>query len=341
MELNLERYGRLIIDGTEYDSIDIGAGHFDKAVDTTTEKSASVTVKPTRVAGGDDVTYPAFTPTDVLSSLKAFGAAPVKHKQDALFGRYVPFYSVDQTVYPYRLEGFKKVILNGSETWTAMTNDRGYYTKFNDMIVAGYRNVIALSTDFVFDFWDSNSESMPVNHFGCNHEVATGNVNRNVTFRPDLTTYSDVDKWKTRLATSPITVLYQLTTSDNSVWISCVDTVATPNKFGYLNKTTGEFIVAAGMGRYRRVEYIESHGTEYINLGYQLDTTKSIKDVIDAKWNGDSNDGLFSFQQDYEGWYIGTYGGKFAFNSNTTLTASASVRTTLTHTIEVGGKIAH
>ena len=68
---------------------------WERGIDTTTPKAASITMKPTRVV--DDY----FTTEMVLPHLKAYGATPVKHKQDKLWGRYVPCEYISFDGLPY------------------------------------------------------------------------------------------------------------------------------------------------------------------------------------------------------------------------------------------------
>lgn len=127
MNLNLERFGRLFYNGVEQTSIDIGDGHFDKAVDTPTAKASAVQLKPTRVTGGDDVTYPVFSPQVVLPSLRAHGADPVKHKAPKLWGGYVPAQASDTTLYPMVDANGAKFVKNIGFDGTG--TDFGYYNE--------------------------------------------------------------------------------------------------------------------------------------------------------------------------------------------------------------------
>lgn len=74
--------GEQVEDKRHFDSN--GNVDWERAVPTTTSKAAMVSFRNTRKVDTN------FGQTDVLSSLKAFGATPVKHKQPKLWSQYMP-----------------------------------------------------------------------------------------------------------------------------------------------------------------------------------------------------------------------------------------------------------
>lgn len=107
-------------------------------------------------------------------------------------------------------------VLDWTEEWGTVTNNRGYYIR-TDCTQTYYTNVIGLCSHFNYILWEDNTVPMPDNSFGFNKSSFTRITNGNITFKPDLTVYNTVDKFKQYLADqyaagTPVIVVYPLAT---------------------------------------------------------------------------------------------------------------------------------
>ena len=126
------------------------------------------------------------------------------------------------------------LVLDGTENWNVITNNRGYYIPTN-VIHAYYTNVIGLSNQFKFQLWDDNTRPMNTNSFSFNKESNTNTTKGNLTILPDLSIYSTVTLFQQYLADqyaagTPVIVLYPLATeTTESVTPQSLDTVKGTN----------------------------------------------------------------------------------------------------------------
>ena len=115
-------------------------------------------------------------------------------------------------------------VLDGSETWTAMSNSRWYYTMMADLLNIRYTEMQLICSHFSWYVWSDNTSPMPENSIGCNKEASTGITNWNITIRPNLTDYPDIASFKAFLkaqydAGTPVIIVYPLN-SDTTEFVS-------------------------------------------------------------------------------------------------------------------------
>lgn len=115
-------------------------------------------------------------------------------------------------------------VLDGSETWGQLANNRWYYTAISDIKQDTYTKVQLICSHFSWYIWTDNTQSMPENSIGCNKNASTDVTNWNITIRPNLTTYPDVNSFKAFLkaqydAGTPVIIIYPLN-SDTAEFVS-------------------------------------------------------------------------------------------------------------------------
>ncbi len=95
-------------------------------------------------------------------------------------------------------------VFNGTENWTQMTNNRGFFYGYADddicRVGVPLQSQQMYCTHFNFVVWADNSRPMATNSIGYNIDSTTQSSNGNITIRPDMTAYDTLAKWKAFLA---------------------------------------------------------------------------------------------------------------------------------------------
>lgn len=109
------------------------------------------------------------------------------------------------------------LILNGTETWTALSSSRWYYINIPDIAWVRY-DAWAYCTHLNYVVWTTQANPMANNSVGFNRNTNSSACNGNITFKPDLNTYNTVESWKNFLANqyanwTPVIVVHPILTS--------------------------------------------------------------------------------------------------------------------------------
>lgn len=221
--------------------------------------------------------------------LKAFGATPIKHKAEKLWGRYVPAKATDETLYPMVLTGYGTLVANGTEDYTSPTISEGKL----------YRNTATAGIADNSKFSYCSRTYLPATQTTrTNHSQYFTSASGYCDFIDN--DYSSVASFKAALAANPVTILYALATSDGSVWkfVKDIGLDGTGSDFGYYNEATGEFVKAQGASGtvIQPISYAESDGTAWVDTMHKIGTKDII--TITLEWAQIEQIGWFGARRD-------------------------------------------
>lgn len=208
-----------------------------------------------------------------IQHLKAFGATPMKHKQDKLWSRFVPAKATDETTYPMVLTGYGKFVANGTEDYTSPTISEGKL----------YRNTATAGMADNSKFSYCSRTYLPA--------TQTTRFNKSQYFTSTSgycdfidNDYTSVAAFKAALAANPVTILYAKATSDGSVWkfVKDIGLDGQGTDFGYFNEQTGEFVKAQGaVGTViQPISYATLSGNNIVST--DIDALETDRVIIDA-----------------------------------------------------------
>lgn len=240
-----------------------------------------------------------------IKGLKAYGATPVKHKADKLWGRYVPAVASDTTAYPMVLknlfDGKTNIVLGkliAIATGNITTDAQNFYcedyfeVKPNTSYVfwGEKKSDEAFSTFNRIHFYDENKSFISSSNGGraekcagvspSNAKYARVSCNVLATGTLDQATVA-LFNWYFGEGTATTEYI------PYGVWkfVKDIGLDGTGADFGYYNEATNEFVKAAGASGsiIQPIAYAESDGTTYADTDVKGTTTSGLKVYVDAE----------------------------------------------------------
>lgn len=178
-----------------------------------------------------------------------------------------PILPDDTTTYPMVLKGWQKYTITSIDT--IGSNDVAYV----DTNVNGKNPSTCFCSDYVGIVNTISLANTPDK--SAKYGFTTASM-RDRVYLKDSDVGTTAAEWNNYLASHPIDVLFELETSDNSLWFAIR---RNETEFGYYNPLTEEFVLAYGMSGevIKRVEYVESNGSQYITTDIHLTGEDSIE----------------------------------------------------------------
>ena len=172
---------------------------------------------------------------------------------------YTPVLPDDTAKYPMYLKGWAKYTV--TQVSTVGTNTVAYYETGID----GKNPSTCYCSDYDGIVNTTSLANTP--NKSAKYGFTTASM-RDRCYLKDTDVGTTVEEWNAYLATHPIDVLFELETSDDSVWFAVTD----GTNYGYYCPASGKFVAVYGMTGtvIQRVEFASFTGSQYVTTGYQL-----------------------------------------------------------------------
>lgn len=254
------------------------------------------------------------------------GAFVFRHYGSEVVAVYLPILPDDTTTYPMYLKGWAKYTV--TQVSTVGTNAVAYY----DTDIDGKNPSTCYCSDYEGIVNTTSLANTP--NKSAKYGFTTASM-RDRCYLKDTDAGTTVEEWNAYLATHPIDVLFELETSDDSLWFAVTDGTS----YGYYCPASGEFVAVYGMTGtvIERVEYASFDGSQYVTTGYQLTGADTVEidfsysksgDNIFGSWRA-SNADVFTLYASTNRSYV-RYGSSLYRETSIPLNARSTYRMTPT-----------